>query len=46
VEICVLSDDGRVCLGCGRTPDEIAAWPDLDDAGKRAVLEACRKRKP
>jgi predicted Fe-S protein YdhL (DUF1289 family) len=27
------------CLGCRRTGEEIAAWPDLSDAGKRTVLE-------
>jgi ABC-type hemin transport system substrate-binding protein/predicted Fe-S protein YdhL (DUF1289 family) len=45
IEICELSEDGSVCTGCGRTPDEIAAWPTLDDAGKRRVVEASRARR-
>lgn len=26
------------CRGCARTGPEIAAWRDVDDAGKRRVL--------
>lgn len=32
-------DDAGLCRGCGRTAGEIAAWPGLDDAGKRDVLD-------
>jgi uncharacterized protein len=35
--VCRLSPD-QVCLGCGRSLAEIAAWPTLAPAGKRAVL--------
>ena len=32
------------CLGCKRTLREIADWPMLSAAEKRAVLEGLRKR--
>jgi predicted Fe-S protein YdhL (DUF1289 family) len=35
--ICVMHAPSGVCVGCGRTLDEIAAWSGLDDAAKRAV---------
>jgi predicted Fe-S protein YdhL (DUF1289 family) len=28
------------CAGCGRTLAEIAAWPDANEARKRAILAA------
>ncbi|WP_421989619.1 DUF1289 domain-containing protein [Roseococcus sp.] len=41
-QVCVL--EGRICLGCGRSLDEIAAWPTASAASKRAILEAARAR--
>ena len=35
--ICVMHGPSGLCVGCGRTLDEIAAWSVLDDAAKRAV---------
>ncbi len=35
--ICVMHEASGHCLGCGRTLDEIALWPLLDDDDKRAV---------
>jgi predicted Fe-S protein YdhL (DUF1289 family) len=34
------------CEGCRRTMNEIAAWPRLSDAGRRAVLARLPARKP
>ena len=34
-----------ICLGCFRHIDEIMAWRQLDDTGKRAVLAQCQERK-
>ena len=36
VKRCGLNAEG-LCQGCGRTDEEIAAWPRLDDATKRRV---------
>jgi len=44
VDFCELSADGRTCLGCFRTVEEIAAWSSFDDDRRREVLAACRAR--
>ena len=39
VSVCVLDPGGSgVCTGCGRSLDEIAAWVDLSNAQRRAVI--------
>lgn len=43
VRICCL-DERNVCLGCGRTLDEIRDWSKLNDAEKRTVNEQARLR--
>jgi len=35
--VCVMHEASGHCVGCGRTLDEIALWPVLDDDDKRAV---------
>lgn len=37
--------DPALCAGCLRTIDEIAAWAQLADAGKRAVWAAIARRR-
>jgi len=36
--------EGGVCVGCGRTLGEIAAWPSLDAALKASVLTMAKAR--
>jgi predicted Fe-S protein YdhL (DUF1289 family) len=43
--ICRLDPKGESCLGCKRTLDEIADWPMLAQAQKRAVLKALKERR-
>jgi len=43
--LCTLDPATGQCQGCRRTLDEIAAWPSLDDAGKRALLARLRGRR-
>ena len=38
-------DKKDVCLGCGRTIEEIVRWADVDDIEKRKILAAAEKRK-
>ncbi len=38
IGVCVINPHTRLCEGCARTLDEIAAWWDLDPAQKRAVI--------
>lgn len=33
-----------ICVGCGRTPDEIAAWPTADDDSRRAIIQRASER--
>jgi hypothetical protein len=37
IAICSTSQGDAVCKGCGRSADEIQAWPRLGPAAKRAV---------
>lgn len=37
-KICLLDPASRVCTGCGRTLDEIAAWATSDRAAKLEIL--------
>jgi predicted Fe-S protein YdhL (DUF1289 family) len=29
----------QVCIGCGRTIAEIASWPSLSDAERKAIVQ-------
>jgi predicted Fe-S protein YdhL (DUF1289 family) len=44
VRICAL-DDRQICLGCGRSLDEIARWSRMTSDEKRAVCEVALARK-
>lgn len=37
-------DDANVCLGCGRSLQEIVAWGTASDADKAAILARSRER--
>jgi hypothetical protein len=52
IQICVIDPRSALCIGCGRTLQEIAAWGGLDEpsrlkimAGLPARLVAARSRK-
>jgi uncharacterized protein len=38
VSVCRLDPATQICVGCGRTIAEIAAWPGLSDEERRAIL--------
>jgi predicted Fe-S protein YdhL (DUF1289 family) len=38
IQVCVLDPVTGFCIGCGRTGDEIAAWPSASEAEKAAIL--------
>jgi uncharacterized protein len=44
VRICVVDPRSRLCIGCGRTTDEIAAWGGLDEATRRAIMAGLEAR--
>ena len=43
VRNCCLDED-NVCMGCGRSLEEIIAWSGASDADKRAILDRSRAR--
>lgn len=38
IDVCELDSD-FVCIGCGRTIDEVLKWPEYTDDQKQAVLD-------
>lgn len=44
VKICEL-DRNDVCVGCGRTRAEIAAWMSMSELQKAKVVELAEKRR-
>jgi predicted Fe-S protein YdhL (DUF1289 family) len=38
VNVCLLDDETGLCVGCGRTIQEIAGWAALSDAERRAIM--------
>jgi uncharacterized protein len=42
--VCRIEPDSGLCGGCKRTLTEIADWPMLANAEKRAVLRALEER--
>lgn len=38
IKVCVLDRETRLCIGCGRTGDEIGAWMTLSDAQRRRIM--------
>ena len=44
IDVCKMSPVTGLCEGCLRTIDEIVAWRHADDAYKRTVWAAIRRR--
>ncbi len=42
--VCRLDAARRYCVGCGRTTQEIAAWPTASAQARRTILQALRAR--
>ena len=38
ISVCRLDSTTQVCIGCGRTIAEIAAWPNLSEAERAAIV--------
>jgi predicted Fe-S protein YdhL (DUF1289 family) len=38
IRICVIHPETRLCLGCHRTVEEIAAWSTMTPDARRAVM--------
>jgi hypothetical protein len=44
VNICLLDADLGLCVGCGRTIEEISRWATMSDRERRAIMEALPAR--
>jgi len=44
VKICTYDAASGLCLGCGRTLEEIGAWFSLSEEARRAVMRALPER--
>ncbi|WP_375465688.1 DUF1289 domain-containing protein [uncultured Methylobacterium sp.] len=43
-KVCVLDEPSGLCVGCGRTGDEIALWGSMSDVERRAVMAELEAR--
>jgi uncharacterized protein len=37
--VCVMHPASELCVGCGRSLDEIARWAALSEAERRAIMD-------
>ena len=44
VAVCLIDPKTGLCFGCGRTLPEIARWPRLDSAERRAIMAGLAQR--
>jgi predicted Fe-S protein YdhL (DUF1289 family) len=44
VKVCTIDPERRLCRGCLRSVDEIAAWWDYSDAERRAIMARLPER--
>lgn len=44
IKVCVLDTVTGYCIGCGRTGEEIGAWPYLSDPARAAMLALLPER--
>ena len=46
INLCVVHPEERICVGCYRSLDEIAAWSRLSPAERRAIIADLPDRAP
>jgi uncharacterized protein len=44
IKVCVIDPISALCIGCGRTVDEIAVWTALNEAERLAVMAGLGER--
>jgi predicted Fe-S protein YdhL (DUF1289 family) len=44
--VCILDPDSGLCLGCGRSLDEIARWAQMSDAERTRLMAELDRRRP
>lgn len=45
-KVCVIDPETRICRGCRRTLDEIAAWGRMSEADRLAIMAVLDRRVP
>lgn len=46
IKLCVIHPEARLCMGCCRSLDEIAAWSRMTPGERRAVMADLPARAP
>ncbi|HEY1639031.1 MAG TPA: DUF1289 domain-containing protein, partial [Rhizomicrobium sp.] len=44
IKVCSMDAASGLCIGCGRTLDEIARWGSISEAERRAIIRELRSR--
>jgi predicted Fe-S protein YdhL (DUF1289 family) len=44
INVCLLDGPSGLCIGCGRSGDEIAGWADMTPADRRAIMDILPER--
>ena len=44
IQVCVIDPLSSLCVGCGRSLEEIAAWMAMSEAGRLAVMAGLGER--
>ena len=45
IDVCKMDSASGLCLGCGRTLDEIARWGSMSDGERAAIMQELERRK-
>ncbi len=46
IHVCTIDAPSGLCVGCGRTLDEIARWAGMSAAERRSIMDGCRRDWP
>jgi len=44
IQVCTLDSASGLCIGCGRTLDEIARWGGMDDLERTHIIRQLKQR--
>lgn len=45
VQICALDRTTNICVGCGRTKDQITRWLSMTDEERKAIMQALKEKR-